>query len=39
VSGTLAASASTSLLCRMAFKPSRNHCTTAPPMNTLPSNA
>ena len=38
-SGTLCASASTSLLLLIACKPSRSHCTTAPPTNTLPSRA
>ncbi len=38
-SGTLSASACTSLLEGMARRPSRSHCTTAPPMNTLPSKA
>jgi hypothetical protein len=39
LSGTLAASCCTSLLERIAFRPSRSHCTTAPPMKTLPSRA
>ena len=34
-----AASCSTSPLALMACSPSRSHCTTAPPMNTLPSSA
>ena len=38
-SGTLSANACTSVLARMACRPSRSHCTTAPPMNTLPSMA
>ena len=38
-SGTVAASPCISLLPVMARRPSRNHCTTAPPMNTLPSSA
>ena len=36
-SGTLWARDSTSLLLVMARRPSRSHCTTAPPTNTLPS--
>jgi hypothetical protein len=39
VSGTDAASASTSAELRMIPSPSRSHCTTAPPMKTLPSSA
>ena len=39
LSGTLSASACTSLLALIAFRPSRSHCTTAPPMKTLPSSA
>ena len=38
-SGTLSASACTSPLDGMARSPSRSHCTTAPPMKTLPSSA
>ena len=38
-SGTLSASACTSPLARIACSPSRSHCTTAPPMKTLPSSA
>jgi len=37
LSGTLAASASTSAAVRISPSPSRSHCTTAPPMKTLPS--
>src|ERR1041385_646203 len=36
---TVAASASTSEELRINPNPSRNHCTTAPPTNTLPSSA
>ena len=39
LSGTLVASASMSAACRISPRPSRSHCTTAPPMNTLPSSA
>ena len=39
VSGTLAASASTSAEEPMSFKLSRSHCTTAPAMKMLPSSA
>ena len=39
LSGTLSASASTSCAEAMIFRPSRSHCTTAPPMNTEPSSA
>ncbi|OPZ05783.1 MAG: hypothetical protein BWZ09_00883 [Alphaproteobacteria bacterium ADurb.BinA305] len=39
LSGTLAAKASTSDARFTSPRPSRNHCTTAPPMNTLPSSA
>ena len=38
-SGTVAASASTSADDLTRPRPSRSHCTTAPPMNTLPSSA
>jgi len=38
-SGTLSARACTSPLPLIACRPSRSHCTTAPPMNTLPSSA
>src|SRR5437762_12682942 len=36
-SDTVAASASTSALVVIACRPSRSHCTTAPPTNTEPS--
>jgi hypothetical protein len=36
-SGTLSASDCTSVLLLIACRPSRSHCTTAPPTNTLPS--
>ncbi len=39
VSGTLAASASTSADAPMSFRLSRSHCTTAPPIKMLPSSA
>ena len=39
LSGTLAASASTSAAFFTRPSASRSHCTTAPPMNTLPSSA
>ncbi len=39
VSGTLAASASTSAEEPISFRLSRSHCTTAPPMKMLPSSA
>ena len=39
LSGTVAASASTSSADAMIPSPSRSHCTTAPPMKTLPSRA
>ena len=39
MSGTEEASASTSADDRMIPSPSRSHCTTAPPMKTLPSSA
>jgi len=38
-SGTLAARGCTSALAPIAPRPSRSHCTTAPPMKTLPSSA
>ncbi len=38
-SGTLSARPCTSPLPLMACRPSRSHCTTAPPMKTLPSRA
>ena len=38
-SGTLSARACTSPLPWIALSPSRSHCTTAPPMKTLPSSA
>ncbi len=38
-SGTLSARRCTSPLAWMACSPSRSHCTTAPPMKTLPSMA
>ncbi len=37
--GTLSARRCTSPLPWIARRPSRSHCTTAPPMNTLPSSA
>jgi hypothetical protein len=37
LSGTLSASLPTSPLAVIARSPSRSHCTTAPPMKTLPS--
>jgi hypothetical protein len=39
LSGTVSARFCTSALPLMAFSPSRSHCTTAPPMKTLPSSA
>ena len=39
LSGTLSASVCTSALPLIACSPSRSHCTTAPPMKTLPSRA
>jgi hypothetical protein len=39
LSGTLSASACTAPLDGMACRTSRRHCTTAPPLNTLPSSA
>jgi hypothetical protein len=39
LSGTLSARLCTAVLASMACRPSRSHCTTAPPMKTLPSSA